>query len=69
MAADDNKPIPADVMAELKEAARRAALGIRDPEIMREACQHMDQVREEIRQRSGVQDIGVDIIRDMRRAR
>jgi hypothetical protein len=69
MATSENPPISADAMAELKEAARRAAQGIRDPEMMRRACQHMDQVRDEIRQRHGVQDIGVEIIRDMRRAR
>lgn len=69
MSKHQNRVFPAEVMAELREAAKRAVSGIRDPEIMRKACEHMDQVREEIRERFGVQDLGVEIIREMRRAR
>ena len=60
--------IPPDVMADLQEAAERAAKGIHDPEVMRRACEHMDRLSEEIRQQMGVQDIGVQIIREMRDA-
>jgi len=58
--------IDPQVMADLEEAARYAASGLRDPEVMRQACEHMDLLSQEIRQKFGVQDIGVEIIREMR---
>ena len=54
------------VMAELEEAARRAAAGMRDPEAMRKACERMDRLSEEIRKRHGVLNIGVQAIRELR---
>jgi hypothetical protein len=61
--------IPPKLLTELQEAADRAARGIRDPEIMRRACASMDQLREEIRQKHGVLDIGVPAVRELRDAR
>ncbi len=58
--------VPTDVRAEFEEAVRRALSGQRDPEVMRKACEHMDSVREEIRRQYGIQDIGVDLIRELR---
>jgi hypothetical protein len=58
--------IPPEIMAELQEAASRAASGVRDAEIMRRACEHMDRIREENRRQFGEEDIGVQIIREMR---
>ncbi len=52
--------------ADLRDAIRRAMSGVRDPEIMRRACAHMDQVREEIRKEHGLLDIGVPAIRELR---
>jgi succinate dehydrogenase/fumarate reductase flavoprotein subunit len=60
--------IPPELLAELQEAADRAAKGIRDPEAMRRACEDMDRVREEIRRRHGVLDIGGPAIRQLRDA-
>jgi hypothetical protein len=57
---------PPELRAEIEAAVRRAMSGKRDPEAMRRACEHMDQVREQIRQQHGVQDIGVELIRDLR---
>ena len=57
---------PAEVRAEIEEAIRRAMSGVRDPEIMRRACERMDRVSEEVRQRHGILDIGVPAIRDLR---
>ena len=59
-------PLSAEFRATFEEAVRRALSGQRDPEAMRQACAHMDQMREEIRARHGVQDIGVDLIRELR---
>ena len=61
-----NTLIPPHVMAELQAAADRAAQGIRDPEIMLQACERMDRRREEIRQKHGILDIGVPAIRELR---
>jgi hypothetical protein len=58
--------IPPEVMAELQQAAERAAAGVRDPEAMRRACERMDRLREEIRRKHGVLDIGVPAIRGLR---
>jgi hypothetical protein len=43
-----------------------AATGVRDPEVMRQACEDMDRLREEIYQREGLLDIGVPAIRALR---
>jgi hypothetical protein len=60
--------IPSDLMAQLQEAAARAAKGVRDPETMRQACERMDRISEQIRQRHGVLDIGTPAIRELREA-
>lgn len=58
--------IPAELLAELQEAADRAARGIRDPEVMRQAAASMDRLREEIRKKHGLLDIAVPAIRELR---
>ena len=50
----------------LQDAIRRAMSGVRDPDSMRQACEHMDQVREEIRKKHSILDIGVPAIRELR---
>ncbi len=58
--------IPAELVAELQEAADRAAQGIRDPDAMRQACERMNRIREEIYRKHGLLDIGVPVIRELR---
>lgn len=58
--------IPSQMMDELQKAAEQAAEGIRDPDAMRQACENMDRVREEIFIRQGVLDIGLPAIRELR---
>jgi len=53
-------------MARMQNAADQAAQGIRNPEEMRRACERMDRIREQIRQRHGLLDIGVPAIRELR---
>ena len=60
--------IPPEIMAELEEAARRAAAGIRDPDAMRQACERMDRLSEDVRRKHGVLDIGLPAIRELRDA-
>jgi hypothetical protein len=57
-----------DLMSELQLAADRAAKGIRDPEATRQACERMNRINEQIRQRHGVLDIGAAAIRELREA-
>ena len=61
--------IPAELRAELLEALERLSKGIRDPEAAKKSREQMDRMREANRQRFGVQNIGVDIIREMRDSR
>lgn len=63
---DHDKSIPPDIMAEMEEAVKYVMSGVRDPEVMRKACEHMDEVREDIRRKHGVLDIGVPAIRELR---
>lgn len=63
---NDTGVLPPELMAELEAAARYAASGIRDPEVMRRACERMDKLSEEIRRKHGVLDIGVSAIRELR---
>jgi len=64
--AEKKRRIPRATMAELEEAARLALSGVRDPEAMRRACERMDRMREEVRKKHGILDIGVSAIRELR---
>jgi hypothetical protein len=61
--------ISPELMIELQEAADKLARGERDTEAAKRAAQRMDRMREENRKLFGVQNIGVDIIRQMRNSR
>jgi rRNA-processing protein FCF1 len=69
MNTSDDTLIPHSIMAELREAADKAAKGLRDLEAARQACERMDRMREKNRQLFGEQDVGVEIIRAMRDGR
>ena len=64
----EKSTIPPELMAEIQEAADRAATGLRDPERMRQARASMDRIREAIRKEHGILDIGVPAIRELRDA-
>jgi hypothetical protein len=68
MKTDETRVFPPELMAEMQQAAERAARGVRDPERMRRSCERMDRIREEIRQKHGVLDIGVPAVRQLRDA-
>jgi hypothetical protein len=55
-----------DVMADLEAAARYAASGARDPDVMRGACERMDRMREELRRQIGELNVAADLIREVR---
>jgi hypothetical protein len=50
----------------MEEAARIAMSNVRDPEEMKKACERMDKMREDIKKKHGVLDIGVPAIRELR---
>jgi hypothetical protein len=56
----------AEALKELQDAVDRLVKGERDAEVMRQACERMDQMREELRKRIGTVEIAVDLIRDAR---
>jgi hypothetical protein len=58
--------MPPDLAAEIQEALDDLAKGIRRPEKMRAACEHMDRLREENRQLFGEQNIAVELVRQTR---
>jgi hypothetical protein len=64
--AELNGAIPTDIMAELRAATDRAARGVRDPKVMRLACERMDRMREELKHRTGELDVAVNLIREGR---
>jgi len=59
-------PVPSALMAQLQDAADKAAKGIRDPEEAKKACEEIDRIREQIKAKHGVLDIGVQAIRELR---
>lgn len=64
-----NTVTPPEIMADLEEVARQAASGgVRDPELVRRVTERANKARQEILEKFGVQDIGVQIIREMRDA-
>lgn len=58
--------IPAELMAELQEAAEKAAKGVHDGDAAKKARAETDRIREEIFKRHGILDIGVPAIRELR---
>jgi len=67
---EDLDTLPVDTlpefMMEREEAVNRILHGTRDPEAMRRACERMDRMREEMRQRVGEVEFAVDLIRESR---
>ena len=65
------QPLATDpaVMAELIAAAEYAAKRVRDPIVMRKACEEMDRLAEQNAKLYPGPAVGVDIIREMRESR
>jgi hypothetical protein len=58
--------VPADLAAEFQRALDDLAKGVRRPEDMKAACEHMDRLREENRRLFGEQNLAVELIRQTR---
>jgi hypothetical protein len=57
-----------DAKRELEEACERLRKGVHDPEVARRARERMDRMREELRERIGIVDVAVDLVRDARQS-
>ena len=55
-----------ETTTEIHEAIERAKKGVRDPDEMRKACEGMDRIREDVKQRVGVVEVAVDLVREAR---
>ena len=58
--------VTADLVHELQQTLERASTGVRDPAEMRHAREEMNRLRDELRQKIGIVDVAVDLIRDAR---
>jgi hypothetical protein len=59
-------PFAPERMAEMQDAADKAAKGVRELDAARKACEDMGFLREEIGKRHGLLDIGTPAIRELR---
>jgi hypothetical protein len=68
MAIEETDPvIPPEILADLEEVARQAAAGgVHDPELLRRVTERAERAREELRQKYGVLDVAVPLLREIR---
>jgi hypothetical protein len=67
MANPSNNTIPSEVIADLQKAAEYAAVGRRpDPDFLRRIARQAERIREDVKQKHGILDIGVSAIRELR---
>lgn len=59
---------PASELTDWQVVIAQASLPMsqRDPDLVRKACERMDQMREELRARIGTVDVAVELIREAR---
>jgi len=65
-ATETTSNVPPEFAAAFQEALDDLAKGIRRPEKMQAACERMDRLREENRQRFGEQDLALQLVRQTR---
>ena len=65
-ATNSEDEIPEHLWEELKKASERATSNVRDPEVMRQAAEHMDRLSADVYKRVGLLNIAVPFLREMR---
>ncbi len=60
--------IPADIMAELEYAAKLAVSGRKDPAFAKKVADQAARIREEVKRKHGILNIGISAIRELRDA-
>jgi hypothetical protein len=69
MSPEKKESIPADVLADLEKAAYCASTGRLPPaDFVRRIAEEADKIREEVKRKHGILDIGVPAIRELRDA-
>jgi hypothetical protein len=64
---ESNRVIPTDLLTDTQAIIDHVAIGkLLDPEVTRRVRERAERIREEIRQKHGVLDIGVPAIRELR---
>ena len=58
--------IPDELWEEMRQATEIAMSNVRDPEVMRQAAERMDRLREQIYKREGLLNIAVPYLREAR---
>jgi hypothetical protein len=58
--------ISAKLLSELEAAVANATKGILDSDLAKKACNEMDRMREEMRKKTGILDVAVELVREAR---
>lgn len=61
-----NPDVPDELWDEVRRSTELALQNVRDPERMRKAAERMDRMREELRQRVGMVDLALPLMRESR---
>jgi hypothetical protein len=58
--------LSSDILSQMEQAAQSAMSPHRDRAAMKQACEEMERISEEIRKQHGILDLGVQAIRELR---
>jgi Protein of unknown function DUF104 len=64
----DEPGVTPELLQEVRNSIQTALSNVRDPKVMRQAAERMDQAREELYQKIGLVDVAVPILREIRDA-
>ena len=64
--ATEHTPVSEQTAWQIALAQAVLPMSERDPELVRKACERMDEMREELRERIGTIDVAVELIREFR---
>jgi predicted DNA-binding antitoxin AbrB/MazE fold protein len=62
----DEPGVTPELLEEVRNSIQTALSNVRDPEVMRQAAERMDREREEIYKRTGLVDVVLPILREIR---
>src|SRR5712692_8897604 len=62
----DEPGVTPELLQEVRNSIQTALSNVRDPEVMRQAAERMDRAREEMYKRTGLIDVVVPILREIR---
>ncbi len=62
----DEAGVTPELLQEVRNSIQTALSNVRDPEVMRQAAERMDRAREELHRRTGLVDVVMPILREIR---